>query len=162
MVTPITDHPQIRIEHGDFAAEVDEEIAPLLLDLWRLDLWTVLSCQDNDGGKVWIAFSDALAAERFVTIAAGDPKDEPEIESLYNRVVGAWQPEIDDEESFWKERVWRYDVNVDDFNVEFDFEAEVERRLGPPNIVLGISVRFPRGDLDEVAARVRAAVDARA
>jgi hypothetical protein len=33
-------HPQTRIEYDGVSAEVDEEIAGLILDLWRLGWWT--------------------------------------------------------------------------------------------------------------------------
>jgi hypothetical protein len=49
----VTDHAQVWIEHERQRAEVDIEIASLLLDLWPLGLWTLNSCQDNVG-KVWI------------------------------------------------------------------------------------------------------------
>ena len=40
-------HPQRTIEHNGFAAQVDEELADLILECWRLGLVTLLSCQNS-------------------------------------------------------------------------------------------------------------------
>ena len=82
------DHPQTRIEHDGFSAEVDEEIAGLILDLWRLGFWTHNSCQDNSG-KVWIAFDEAPSAEEFLSIVSGTYDDDLESLSTVSAVVSS-------------------------------------------------------------------------
>lgn len=44
-----TDHPQVHIEFDGRFACVDEEIAPLILALWRRGIPTHTSCQDELG-----------------------------------------------------------------------------------------------------------------
>jgi len=55
-------HKQVRIRHGEMEADVDEEIAPLILELWRAGVETISSCQNYLGFGVWIIVSAASAA----------------------------------------------------------------------------------------------------
>jgi hypothetical protein len=149
-------HPQTRIEHEGFAAEVDEEIAPLILELWRAGIETALSCQDNERGlgecrRVWIQFRNGWDAEHFLSVAA-DRYDDG-LDSLYNRVVGGWEPE-DDWQAFRQLRAWSYSVRADDRNVTRTDDGE-DLPVGPPDVGLAVSVRFPFTDYGEVLARVR-------
>ena len=149
-----TQHPQTFIEHRGFAAEVDEEIAPLILEMWRAGIPTMLSCQDNGGdgagGRIWIALP-AGAAEFFLTIAAGEYSDD--IDSLYNRVVRGFVPEAWEE--FRERRAWHYDSTAMDVSLDLDSDGDVTL-TGPTEVMLAAHVRFPRGDLDEVLKRMRA------
>jgi hypothetical protein len=151
------DHPQTRIEHDGFAAEVDVEIADLLVNLWRLDLWTSLSCQDNFG-KVWIMFEDGGAAQAFLSIVAG--KFDDDADSLYNRVLDGFQPDEEaDYEDFRENRAWLNKVSVEDRNVRTEFTDDDERivtPVGPPVVEFNVSLHFPRSDLPEVERRVAA------
>ena len=140
-------------------AGLDVEIAPLLLDLWRLGCWTLNSCQDNFG-KVWLEFDDGGAAELFCSIAAG--AFDQQLESLYTRVLGWGSTRIGRPS---RTSAWRYAVVPTDLNVEWETAREepweeVGRSRGAPQVVFHVSVRFPRSDLPEVARRVRAAREA--
>jgi hypothetical protein len=42
-------HPVVRIEHDGKSAEIDEEIAPLVLELWRASLWDRLVVPGRPG-----------------------------------------------------------------------------------------------------------------
>ena len=149
-----TEHPQTFIEHRAFAAEVDADIAPLILEMWRAGIPTILSCQDNgrEGarGRIWISLP-AGAAESFLTIAAGEYSEE--IDSLYNRVVGGFEPES------WKNirehHAWHYGSTPIDVSLDIDSHAYVTS-TGPTEVMVAADVRFPRGDLDEVLKRMRA------
>ncbi len=154
-------HPQVRIEHDGFSAEVDEGIADLLLNLWRLEFFTFNSCQDNFG-KVWIEFADAINAGEFLSIAAGEFDED--IDSLYNRVVDGWQPDEEaDYEDFRDNRAWLYKVMAHDLNVRIEVDEEnheiSDTSVGPPAIYLSVSVRFPRSDLPEVERRILARLE---
>ena len=105
--------------------EVDEEIAPLLLDLWRLELPGRRTPVEDNFGKVWIEFADGGIAEGFLSIVAG--MHEEGVESLYNGVVGLDVPpdggETDESwDEFW-ERAWDYKVQAHDRNLHDDFDA---------------------------------------
>jgi hypothetical protein len=105
-------------------ADVDEGIAELILAMWKAGIETILSCQNNHG-RVWVNLP-AVDAERFLSIVAGicpeatpigdeDPPEDYDMEGLYNRVAGEYEPE--DWEEFRTERAWRYDCSADDLGV---------------------------------------------
>jgi len=136
-----TRHPQARIEHAGKSADVDEEIAPLLLELWRANLWTIASCQDL-GGRVSIEFEDGRTAETFLNLVSDGRSSD--VDSIYNRIVVEEEP--DDWEYFRRHRIWEYGAGR-----PIDY-AET----GPPDFEFwGVAVRFPRSDLDEALRRVR-------
>jgi hypothetical protein len=140
-MTPL--HPQTRIEYSGRAADVDVEIAPLILELWRAGLWTSLSCQEGVDGRVWIGFAHASALEEFLRVLF--PERDDAIESLYNRAVGGIEP--DEWEAFREERAWRYRLHAED---ALEDDATTTRS----DIYLAADVHFPRRDLDEVLARL--------
>jgi hypothetical protein len=147
-------HPQVQVEHGGYSAEVDAELAPLILELWRAEIWTSLSCQEGVDGRVWIEF-EGESVERFLSIAAG--AHDAEMDSLYNRVVGGFEPDEEWEE--WrKTRAWSYTASVEDANVKYEQDGETVHEVaeGGPDVRLLVSVRFPRTDLLAVLARVKA------
>ncbi len=136
-----TRHPQARIEHAGKSADVDEQIAPLVLELWRANLLTIASCQDL-GGRVSIEFEDGRTAETFLNLVAGERSSD--VDSIYNRIIVEEEP--DDWEYFRRHRIWEYEAGR-----PIDY-AEA----GPPDFEFwGVAVRFPHGDLDEVLRRVR-------
>jgi hypothetical protein len=148
-------HPQVHIEHGDQSADVDEDIAEFILATWRLGLWTLMSCQDNEGAegeggprRVWVQLP-ALDAEQFLSIVAGvcpDEVDQLDPDCLYNRVIPEVEPE--DWETFRRGRMWHYAALPEDMRGVPGESAQVD---------LAVSVRFPFTDLPEVLARLRAA-----
>lgn len=134
-------HPVVRIEHDGKSAEIDEEIAPLVLELWRAYLWTVSSCQDVRG-RVHIDFEDSATAEAFVNVVVGERSGD--VESLYNRIVLDDEP--DDWEHFRRRRVW-----------EFGGGRPIDYAdTGQPDLAFWcVAVMFPRDDLELVLQRVR-------
>ena len=70
---PMTQHKQVAIEWRGRRAEVDEEMAPLILALWRAGISTTLSCQENRPGIAWIAFATPEDARRFLNRVAVYP-----------------------------------------------------------------------------------------
>lgn len=147
-----TKHPQVHIEWGDQAAEVDEGIAPLILELWKAGIDTMMSCQDNDG-RLWIEFPDTADAARFLDVVADYDED---VESIYNRATGEWEP--DDWEAFRAERAWHYSTSPIDYGVDQiafgDDQAFAD--LGHRDFGFTLSVRFPLSDYPTVAARLEA------
>jgi hypothetical protein len=134
-------HPVARIEHDGKSAEIDEEIAPLVLELWRANLWTVSSCQDVRG-RVHIDFADWAAAEAFVNLVVGERSSD--VESLYSRIVVDDEP--DDWEQFRRRRVWEFGGGR-----PIDYAATGQPDLG----FWCVAVMFPRNDLELVFQRVR-------
>lgn len=152
----MTDHEQARVRVGDWEAEVDLEIAPLIEEIWKAGLWTWNSCQNCVEGRVWIQFSHVEDGQRFLEIVAAEYDPDPW--SLYQRIRCHWTPGDVDWEIFERDHQWHYEaVSPRDDNVVFDPEQSADLEiLGPPSISFSLSVRFPREDLDEVYRRLQA------
>jgi hypothetical protein len=152
-------HPQARITHGDYTAEVDEGIAELILELWKADIPTMMSCQDNrphdepGPGRVWIMFPFAESAERFLNLVATFDTD---TDSIYNAIAHDDVP--DDWETFRAERAWTFETSPRDFGVEHPdyLSDEPVTETGPRDFVFAISIRFPHRDYPIVLARMKA------
>ncbi len=151
-----TIHPQVRITWAATDAEVDEDIADLILACWRNGIHTTMSCQDSTDRpgegprRVWVEFP-APDAERFLSIVAD--RYDNDGESEYNRTVGDWTDE--DWESYQRERAWRFDASVSDLSAPTEGPDEGQRRTRH------VSVRFPITDLEEVVRRLTDAYQGR-
>ena len=139
-------HPTVHVSWDDQEADVDEDIAELVLECWRSGLRTVSSCQDwrsrrGRARMVWVQLP-LSSAEAFLAIAAGRYTDE--MDSLYNRILRDSEPELGWEE--WRrDRFWHYAASPLDL-------AGPERL---PEVVFDIGVGFPFEDLPEVVRRLR-------
>src|SRR5919197_384277 len=60
-----TQHRMVLVRHSDMEAYIDQEIAGLVHAIWRLDIVTIQSCQD-DGGCVMLEFLDGNEAAQFL------------------------------------------------------------------------------------------------
>ena len=138
-------HEQVHIRYGDFEADVDVGIVPLILEIWKAGIETMMSCEDNRGGWVWIAFPVAECAEHFLNCVA---RYEEDIYSLYNRIRHAWTPPTPTLDGWWE-----YDLMVDDMAVtweELEDGTIEESCTDPSDFSLSVSIRFPRSDLSVV------------
>jgi hypothetical protein len=79
-----TEHRQVFVKVGDFEAEVDEELAPLIKELARAGIVTVMSCQENRPGVAWIVFLSVEDLGAFLNIVA---EYDPEEASFYRRAT---------------------------------------------------------------------------
>jgi hypothetical protein len=124
-------HATVRVCVKNLEADIDVEIAPLIREMWLAGIETVLSCQENPKGWVWIEFLGLEDMERF--LAAIDDSG-AQSDSLFSRM--AW--ESSDLDTWW------------------DYEI-MPQVLGPSRspIVLSISIRFPRSDRGEVQRRLK-------
>lgn len=144
----MTDHKQVKISYQDKEAEVDEEIAELILAIWKHDINTTLSCQENRPGIVWISFLTVADGEKFLSLCSRQfPKTEKVWKTLYGRING-----------FGSQGDWEYDVGPQDINA-LDFlneKDEVEYNVtGPAQIFFFLSVRFPKSDVPKILKRLR-------
>ena len=144
-----TGHKTVHVRWQDFEAEIDKNIAPLILELWKADLITCNSCEKTRDGLVWIEFIDTNCTERFLGIVA---RYEEETGSLYNRIRGKWVPD-----SGVLEGAWRYRSDVEDFAVkETEVNGEItEAYSGPSQFLFSMSVYFPPSDLPAVVDRLK-------
>jgi len=140
-----TGHPTKTISYNGLTAEIDEDIAELVLNCWRLGIMTNNSCQNNiPDNWVWLCFNGAINAQYFMSIVAPTYSEDPN--SIYYRIG-----HHDEDNS------WQYDSHLDDHNVEGHEENDewVEKPMSPvSNFSFDISVRFPRTDLEAVCAKI--------
>lgn len=138
-----TQHRQVRVTVGGIVADVDEELAPLIEQLWKAGIATSLSCQENRPGIAWIMFPLVGDLSRFLDIVA---EYDPEDASLYRRISLA----SDDE------GCWEYDVLPEDdaLHEEFLNGGVEEWHEGEACFYFNVSVRFPRTDLPTLLQRL--------
>jgi hypothetical protein len=136
-------------------ADVDEKIAPLVLNLWKLGLKTNMSCQNNRG-KVWIDFFCAFDAEEFCNHVA-EYSDEPD--SVYQRMNGGL---LGGDPNYG----WEYDIHPCDHGLSYEWEEDefgeedpIESFDGEHTFIFSVSVRFPIEDLEHVENRIGAALE---
>jgi len=141
-------------------AEVDVELAPLVLEIWRAGIGTIHSCQDvgenvaglaerlphlavvveRERGRASIGFPDSPSALAFLeALANAGPR-----EALYERMVHWASP-----------GAWQLVLAVQDEGLK---TGEDEPPDGTPRSRLAAAsfqVRFPRSDVGEVLERIR-------
>ena len=143
-------HKTTLVSVGDRKGEIDKKIAPLIETLWKLEIDTCNSCEDNNG-VVWIEFFTANDAEQFFNIVA---KFSHSIKSMYNRLRQGW--DSGDTSDFWE-----YNAHVSDFGVDSEVDETdtyvTETFTGEHQFCVHVSVRFPKKDLKTVTKRVVAA-----
>lgn len=122
----MTGHPTVVVRVGDWTAPIDKEIAPLIKEIWKAGIGTVLSCQENQPGITWIAFVITNVAD-FLHIVVGEYNDE--IDSLYNRIRQEWE---DSKRVGW----WEYEIFSQGFPM--------------------VSIRFPKTDIPILVERLQA------
>jgi hypothetical protein len=122
-----------------YEVPIDDEIVPLIRGMWRREWQTFQSCQDNILNRVWIEM-DHASAEEFLTLVACQFKDK----QLRSRITDPMPLNHQGIES----DDWLISANGTDFNeIIEDGEA---KSLGIPDVMITISIRFPRHQLADV------------
>jgi hypothetical protein len=165
-------HPATTVTHGDLAADVDIELAPLVVEVWRAGIPTIHSCQDvgenvadvavhlphlaevvrRETGRASIGFPDVGAMGAFLDALANAGARDP----FYERMLHWASPDA-----------WQVTVAVQDLGLEpagSGGRAEREGNTddlapdGTPRSRLApvsFQVRFPRPDVVEMTERMR-------
>ena len=68
-------HKQVRIQANGQRGTVDAGMAPLLKAVWKCDIFTVMSCQENHPGISWICFWFIEDLQKFLSILHNDPSE---------------------------------------------------------------------------------------
>jgi hypothetical protein len=140
-------HKQVMIEVNRRKADVDEGIADLIVELWKADIDTFMSCQDNrPKGYVWIQFASAYDGDAFLNIVAQNP--ELEGQTLYNRIHNRWDV---------IKKTWRYSIAVFDYGLiedEGEDNTLEESHTGDVELRFTVSIRFPLSDYETVLSRM--------
>ncbi len=131
-----TKHKQVRVRVGEFEADVDEELAPLIEQMARAGIRTIMAGQENRPGIAWIMFSDESDLCGFLNIVA---EYDPEEGGLYRRAS------LCDDEGKWEYSVLPHDLSLEEEVTEDDFIEESHD--GQVCFTFMPSVRFPRTDL---------------
>lgn len=148
-----TVHPQVEVSVGEWTADVDEEIAPLIRELWTMGCATYASCQRHTAtGKVWIGFCSPADVESFLNAVALHQRKKHG--SLWERAddwgfgwLGATSEHIK------RNGDWEYHVSVSDD--AHDDSADRFVAFGHPDFRLSVSVLFPRRDIQIVTERLQ-------
>lgn len=147
----MTKHKTVYVKVGMFEAEIDEEIAPLIEEIWKADMGTTNSCQENQSGIAWIGFTTSFEAAEFLDIVAGEYS--AEFDSLYNRIRGKWDSTSDPVQGMWQYSLYPVDVSVRQWDV--DENTIDEEAIGSREFIFHVSIRFPRTDIDVLLQRMR-------
>lgn len=145
-------HNTVHVKVGNFEADIDEELAPLIEEIWKADIPTVNACQENRNGIAWIEFLTGIDVADFLNVVAGKYSDE--INSLYNRIRGEW----DDAVTGPAEGKWQFSMRSVDMSVRQWFVDENsidEEVMGPPEFIFHVSIHFPRTDIPVLLQRMR-------
>lgn len=140
-------HRTVKVQVGEMQADIDEEIAPLIRELWKAGIDTFNSCQENRPGIVWVQFATADDAARFLNVVT-EYDEEPD--GLYARVTGRWDG------CEHSAPPWEYDALPEDLGlVETFLDDEIDEwHEGEVEFRFTMSVRFPRSDFPAVLARM--------
>ena len=100
-----------------------------------------------------IEFLTAMDAENFLDIVA-NPYEE-DMDSFYQHVMRYWRPASHKEEERLRKTDWIYSIHPhDELEIEDDGDYTITTRPGPANIMLSVSIRFPRKHLRMVMDRI--------
>lgn len=132
--------------------EVDEGIAPLLEGLWNLDIYTIMSCEDNIDDRVWIEFESSDDVEEFLRWISNCVEGHDEAPTdLMERIAGYHFKN----DGTFDEKNWDYDVVVNDLS---DIADGKDADHSPSDFAVSISVRFPRSDYEFVRCAIESGV----
>lgn len=124
-------------------AEIDLLIAPLIKELWKRNIDTLNSCENNvPENFVWIQFMTSFDAELFLNIVTRN------LPNIFERSTNCSEEDND----------WRYSVFPNDINSHFEIDDDDCAELvidGDPKFILSVSVRFPQSDLKSVINSVK-------
>jgi len=143
-------HRTVHVTYGDQSAEIDEQIAPLIKEMWKAGINTCQSCEDSPAGWVRIQFFSSFEVEMFLN-AIGDFDDK--IGSLHDRLCRGY-----DRIAWPRVAQWRYEIIVADLaveEIETDGGGVQEVCTAPPEFAMWIDVYFPFDDLADVLKRIK-------
>jgi hypothetical protein len=133
----------LRLEKYNTNVKIDKKIAPLISELWKANIMTSNSCENNVPDEfIWIQFEDLRDYKKFLNIIFLHERCDNEI--LQRAIRGNSENDC-----------WRYDMsldtdyetNEDGYMIDDDCECEY--------IEIGVSVRFPQKDLDFVHTKIK-------
>tara|TARA_R110002049_G_scaffold4601_5_gene32473 strand:- start:662486 stop:662992 length:507 start_codon:yes stop_codon:yes gene_type:complete len=125
---------------GDQQAEIDVELAPLIEQMWRVGISTMMCCQETDPGIAWIEFDSVEDLMKFLNLVV--PYD-PNPESLYSRVN--WQRTAVDPADCWEFQFNLLDILKD---------QQEQTEDGFSHFMPTVGAYFPRSDIRGIYERL--------
>jgi hypothetical protein len=137
-------HPTITLRHpsGEYSADIDEEIASLIAAMWSNGWLTRNSCQNNHG-FVWVEMEISAAEALLTAVARNASKD---VSWGAREAHTSWRGDRSSRDP----DQWDLATCAHNLSETLDEEADEIVEIGPPEITLTISVRFPPEHLKEV------------
>jgi hypothetical protein len=152
----LPEHKQVPIAWEGRYAEVDEDLAPLILSLWKVGIDTSNSCQENLHDFAWVEFPTMVDAMKFVDLVAVFP-DEGEVYTLSDHLfvgdASLWELSLGSFTGCGGDRHRQYGVNVHNRGVE---EEVVRTCVGPSDFEFPVPIHFRREDLPLILERLQA------
>ncbi len=152
-------HKQVKVQMpsrwGGDVIKVDEGMVELLSAIWRHDILTLLSCQENRPGVAWIMFATPQDAASFMNIVLhfyGDAKKP--WKTLYGRAM---------EYNCGYDRItkdWEYSISPHNRGVQEtvnDEDEVITRYRGYNDFDFEVSIRFPVSDIPIIIRRLNKA-----
>jgi len=138
---PERHHPSIVVAHGELREEIDVKIAPLILEIWKAEIGTMMSCQETEQGIAWIEFDSPEDLQKFLNIVI---EHEPGADVLYNRV----NRQLAGNQSLPS---WEFLVNF----LDLCEDTEEQCDFGIVDFELTIGVYFPHADIPVLLERLK-------
>lgn len=139
----IRKHRATIVQVGETKEEIDVMLAPLIEEIWKAGIETLMSCQETEPGMAWIEFPSVEELVQFLNIVADH---EAGIDTLYNRISNQLNGPL-------SARSWEYQLNLDDGGLSLDRAISF---TGPPDFYATVGVYFPHGDLPILLDRMKA------
>lgn len=141
-------HKTIPLKYRGELVEIDEQIAPLMSQIWKAKITTLNSCQDNvPSGYIWIQFDSSRDCDQFLTIIFKNQDiNSPAVIPIYKRAMHPYNHKLSGH--------WEYRVNLESLEQNDSEESEDLTTFNPILLVgTAVSVRFPQQDLDFIYQR---------
>lgn len=136
-------HKTVVLRYEDEDIEIDEALVPLIQEIWKADIATMMSCQETESGIAWIKFDSMDDFLRFLNIVA---KYQEGANTLYNRINYQLTGDI-------SKPLWEYNITL------HDIESAAEERRQVGGIVdfdVTVGLYFPREDMSIIFERIQA------
>lgn len=143
-------HRQVTVRYRWQVAPVDEGIAPLIKELWIADIDTLMSCQQNTHGRIWLCFPGMGYINSFLNIVARYEEGEGD-DKLYWRIKCEFDPP-------GPLPNWEYSCSPIDYALVteiFDDDTEHCSYTPPAAFDFSMSVRFAPQELPIVLQRLK-------
>jgi len=137
-----SEHTKTVVRHLAHSAAIDQELAPLIFELWKAQISTSASCQESPKGRAWIRFSSPADALSFLNVVI---KYVPEEEPFYRRMIGRDKTPRD----------WKYALEPEQVT---DWASDAADQLNwkpPSRVAFEVTIWIPTDDVSVVAALLK-------